>query len=1672
MLWIFSVVAFLLLLVSLVLYVPPVQNFVKDKLVSYLKKKTQTEIQLASIHLKFPKAIELQGLYIEDQQKDTLLYAGKLYVDISMLQLFNNKIDVQHAELENVTAHIYRKLPDTVYNFAFIPKAFSSPADTIADTTKSESLSFSLGKMELRKIYLTYFDEVSGDSALLSLGELQTTIDKFDLANPTYKIDQFKLSNVKGYYYEREGLIKASAEPIKEKEAASKLPDIGLHSIALEHIDLLYKNAINGTYAALKLNDFNAKVKSVDLNTQAVEIKSLQWDGLSAIVALDKSASKPDTATIADTTQNNWHISLHQLNVNNTSIKYDNNLIKPLLSGIDYNHLALENVLITASDILYSPKGTSANVANLRFKEKSGFELKKLKGLLTYDDKGASLKEFELITNHSAINSELEVTYPSLAVVSKDIGLLGINAQIKQLDLGTEDLAYFQPELLTNVYVKKLRGKTFHLQGDINGRVNDLKIENLLLTTSATKLYVSGSLKGLPNVEKGIYDIQLHELSTTNNDIASLVPPNLLPPSINLPGRLLLKGDFKGSVKNFKTNATLASTLGTVQLNAQMIEGNKPGYEQYQALVNVKELNVGKLLKQEQHLGKVSLTAAVKGRGTKVSTANAWAKGLIRYIDYKGYRYSNLNLRGSLHSQLAELQAEMTDPNLSFTLNGAANLGQKYPSVNLSLVVDSANLTALNLTTDHIKFRGELKANLPTADPDYLNGRVDLFNFLITKEKLQFPIDSVQMVAITTADSSSLFLKSPIVNASLKGKYQLSNIGSALNQIINSYYKNELVKKNAFPPQQMELKATISSPKFVQEFFPELKRFETATVNGTLNSASNQFSLKASLPSIVYQQMEVDSLQLAINTDSSKLAYRLSFDKFVHPELTMYATQLKGKAFDNQLTLDFSVDDNDHKEKYFLEGNLKSENNVTEFRLGKHLLLNYEDWQVPDDNYLKYSAKGIIINKLEISDGHQQLKINSKTLNEKAPVVVLLKDFNLETLTKFAEQDSAFVGGTINGTATIENVTTNALFVTDLSVDRFRFKTSVVGDIRIKVDNRQTNAYNADVSISGMDNDVKLNGVYFTKPQSAFDLNLVINKLNLKSIESFTFGQIKNSTGFINGKTAIKGTVDKPDINGEINFNQAGFLLSYLNSYFSLQNEKISINQEGIHFNEFTIQDSAKNEAVINGSIYTKAFTDYSFGLTVTTDNFRALNTKQNNNDLYYGPVYIDSDIKITGTLDQPKANINAKLREKSVFTVVLPTATASVVDREGVIEFVDMDLVRKGITLTYEDMPSATSKTTFKGFELSATIEIDKDAELHIIVDQQSGDNLRVKGAALMNATMDLSGKLSLTGTYLISEGSYELSMSGLIRRKFNIKEGSSITWTGEPTSANVDITAVYSLETSAMELFENQVNSASATDRNKYKQKLPFEVNLIIKNELLHPEISFQLDMPEEERSRYEISSNVYNRIKQINTDESELNKQVLGLLVMNRFIASDPFSSLQSSGGGGVESLARQSASKLLSEQLNNLAGDLIKGVDLSFDLASEEDYSSGKLENRTDLNVGVSKELFGGRTSVYVGSNFELEGQDTPNKKSTNIAGDVAIEYKLSRDGRYKLRAYRKDEYQSIIEGQVIETGLSFILTMDYDHFKELFHKSKDRSLIKSKKKNKKAANSTADTGVKQ
>jgi translocation and assembly module TamB len=349
---------------------------------------------------------------------------------------------------------------------------------------------------------------------------------------------------------------------------------------------------------------------------------------------------------------------------------------------------------------------------------------------------------------------------------------------------------------------------------------------------------------------------------------------------------------------------------------------------------------------------------------------------------------------------------------------------------------------------------------------------------------------------------------------------------------------------------------------------------------------------------------------------------------------------------------------------------------------------------------------------------------------------------------------------------------------------------------------------------------------------------------------------------------------------------------------------------------------------------------------------------------------------------------------------------------------------------------------------DITANIEIKKEAIFNVIVDPANGDFLNVRGEGVLSTGIDPSGKITLVGTYALEEGSYQISFN-FLQRRFDIQKGSTITWTGEPTTAQLNVTAVYIAKTAPLDLVGDQISAPSAAIRNKYLQKLPFEVHLSLTGELMKPIIDFDIMLPD--NKNYGVSNDivtaVQTRLDQIRQDEGEINKQVFSLLLLGRFVGENPFKS--SGDGFSAGTYARQSVSKLLTEQLNNLAAGLLGGVDLNFDVVSSEDYTTGDRRNRTDLNVGLSKRLLNDRLKVSVGSNFQLEGPQNSNQKNNNLASNVAVDYQLSKDGRYMLRFYRQNEYQGILDGYIIETGVSFILSVDFDTFRQLLHRRKQR-----------------------
>ena len=1541
---------FLLLVISL--QIPSVQNFAKNKVVTFVQNKIKTKVEINRIDIGLPKIIILEGVLIEDQTKKVLLSAKKLKVDISLLELINNKIEINSVVLNQVAANIHRDEVG-VFNFDYIIKAF---ATSEKPKNQSSPTVFSIDKINLDKIKFNYIDDVS----------------------------------------------------------KSKL--------------------------AINIDHFDTKIKTFDSQKQLIEIKNLELSNTSAAFVLEKNMSVAANSS-KKTTPNKWIIKVSKSNFKSINFIFDDKNSEKIASGIDYKHLNISNFNLDAKNVLYTSKIISGTINSFAVKENSGLHIKSLTTDFYYGQKKAYLKNLFLKTSQSIIAENIVVGFQSIEYISKNLENLSIKANFLNTKISVKDILLFAPSLKNEKIFGDNLNALIKINSEISGKLNNLQIANFEISgIGNSTIDLSGKIIGLPDYKKAFFDLKIKNLQTTASDINNFIPKNTIPKNVSIPKSIIINGNFIGKINDFKTNIKLFSSFGNVFISNGRFNNQKKNNEKYVAQTEFFDFDLGQLINSKS-LGKISLKATINGTGFNPKTAKTIVNGTISKFYYNQYTFQNLQLNAATNQGLFTAKATSKDKNLNFVLLSSGSFRNQYPKVILDFDIAKADLLKINLYDQPMTIRGKIKADIQTAALDFLNAKISLNKFVLANATEQFLLDSVTVTAVSTLQNKSIALKSQFANATLSGNYKLSAIANSVQNSISRYYNLKTNKRNFIDKSQnFSLNVQIKESPILLKLFPKLKAIEPITFNARYNAINDSISVNGTIPKLIYDNYNIANAMIRIYKKDKTLVYNFFIDDFQSPQIQLPHTTLFGKLEDDILDYNLQIKDIKDVDRYYIAGKLKTSNAISEIILDpSKLLLNYNTWNISKKNSVKFGNNILQINDFELSKIDNSIKIQSLSSDRNAPIAIDFKNFQIATILNIAQKKELQIDGKINGGAVLKNIFSTPLFTSDLKIDDFNFKNSLVGNLDIQVQNSVPNLYKAAIKLSGQENDVLLSG-NFRSDSSIVDMNLDLNKLNFISLEGFTADNIKESSGYLSGKINISGKASKPEINGALKFNEVAFKSAKLNAKFQSLNDKIVFSANQISFNKFKIKDQSNNNLVIDGNINGSDFSNLGFDLTIDAVNFNAVNSQEKDNNQFYGNLFLDNHLNIKGTANSPLVDGIIKINKDTKFTIVLPQDDPSIADREGIIEFIDQDNPNLKTSISLE---KSLSQSEIKGINASVNIEIDKDAELSMVIDKANGDFLKLKGQAMLNGGIDQSGKTTLTGRYDLSEGSYEMSFN-FIKRKFDIKKGSYLQWTGEPTTADVNITAVYKLETAPIDLLNDQLGNLNAETRNTYKQRIPFNTELKMKGELLKPTISFDIVLPDGNNS---VSAEIINatqaKLTQLRQEPDELNKQVFALLLLNRFIGENPFAS--ESGGTTAQGLARESASKILSQQLNNLAGNLIKGVEIDFNLAATEDYTTGQKQNRTDLNVGLSKTLLNDRLKVTVGSNFGLEGPKQENENQSTIAGDLAADYQLTKDGRYKVRAYRKNKFQVALQGQVVETGVGFIITIDYNKFKELFQK---------------------------
>ena len=1671
----YTLASILLLLTIAVLFIvsPSGKKLVRDKALVFLRGKLKTEIQIGAVEYSFPKMVGLKNVLLKDEQNDTLLSLEVLKIDIDVLKLLSNKVSVNQLVLKDANVYIHRNRLDTNFNFSYIIKAFASK-DTSSKPkdTSSSPFVFDVGKVNLEQIRFRFNDEHGGINLALQLDELNVKMKEID---PSKMIFRMKTIALKGF---RSSIIQDSSLLFSTDTTASKPITIAAEDIDLKNIDFNYESHVTKFLFDLKLKHLLAHPSKVDLTQQEIALKDILLDSTTAQITIRKqSVVAEKVEEIIDTMdQQNWKIAIDKINLAGINFILDNNNHPVLKDQMDYNHLNITYLNFKAKEIAYSDENIRGQVQQLSFVEKNGLAIQELRTNFFYSDQKAYLKALYLRTTNSVIQNNLEISYPSIAALKDSIQAIQLIVNLDKTVVGMKDVLLFAPQLRLQEMFQKNATASLRLDAHLKGRLDQLNIARLHLQAfSKTEIDIKGTINGLPDTNKIAYNLGIQKLNSSRADLLPFLP-NSAQENLRIPDAFSVKGNLKGSLKDFHPDLQIVSSDGSALVKGTLQMSGAKGKEKYDLALATKQLNIGRIIKKDTLLGAITAQIKVKGSSFDLEKMTANINGTIQSALLKGYAYLDISFDGTMDKQQGFFNLLSKDPNALLHLKAQADLRQKNPSFWADLVVDNVDLLALKISEKALQIKTIVRADVMDLNPDYPDGVVTLSNSIVSAQEKKYALDSIYIASKPNADSGQqITVNADFLQAAIGGKIPIVQIPKAIQEHINRHYKlgtlldsannaslaisvkdSTNILKNQY---NFNLRASVNKSPFLETMLPQLTGMDTIKVNASMNESA--LDLKLDAPLVHLGTQSIQGLSVVVVERDSGLKYDALVHKYQQGKIQLNQTKIEGVVDANLVTANVQSEDAEGKKRFEIGASLQREQEAQVLSLQEGLMLNYTQWTVAQPNKVVFAPEGFYVQNLNLSGNGASINVNSPEAAFNTPLTATISNFKISDIMQMISGDTLFANGVLAGKAELKQSKPTVMMDADFTVRDFSMNNDTIGNIALKATNTDAQTINAQLSISGRENDVLVKGDYYTqaKDGNSFNFDVLLKSLNLKTFEGATQNQIKNSSGFVKGNLNIKGTPAAPKVTGEIITDNLQTTVAQLNARFKIPQEKIVINESGIHFKQFKILDSAGQVATINGDILTTDFKEMNLDLDVNAKKWRALSSTKADNKLFFGDLLLTTKLSINGNLRKPNVNGSLNILKGTKLSLVLPDKGLEMEDQSGIVVFVDKNNKEAFTTIVPKDTLSLAKVAP--GSEINVNITTEEEAEFNVIIDQSTGDFLSVRGKAALNTAIDPGGSLTLNGLYELSDGSYELNYN-LIKRKFKISKGSKISFSGDPLQAEMDVTAMYQANVAPYDLVERQVPDAAQLVY--YRQALPFNVKLMMNGPLMLPQLTFDIELPE--NNTYRVSSEaiqlVQAKLSQLRTDTSELNKQVFALLILTRFITDDPFSSGASSNTSFV---AKQSVSRFLGEQLNQVANQLIKGVDLSLDLTSTEDYTTGERRERTDLNVAASKRLFNDRLKVTIGNNFELEGPQTANSQNSSmIPGNLAVDYNLSPDGRYMVRAYRQNEDQGVIQGFVTKTGLNFIVNYDYNKFKNLFF---SRKIMEKRRLKRKAQKQTAD-----
>jgi hypothetical protein len=1385
---------------------------------------------------------------------------------------------------------------------------------------------------------------------------------------------------------------------------------------------------------SVNLDENKIKINTLDLEKPFFSIKN--FEGLRPVVAKPKKA-------VADTgmyfNEGDLQLIAGRVTIRNGTFNIENETGQPVYPNFDPDHIRFDKINGTFTNVSFIKDTIKANV-NLSTKERSGFDIRKLKADFRFTPQIMEFAKLDLITKESHLQNYYAMRYKDFNKDFADyVSKVTMEARFTNSELNSDDLAYFAPE--TKTWKRRIS-----FSGNARGTVDNISAKNLFVRAGNTTT-LSGDLTmvGLPDINTTQINFTSGNIQTTYKDAVVFVPAikDVEIPSLASLGNVKFNGNFRGTISKFATDGNLSTNLGAVNANVVMELPDK-GSPSYNGRIITSQFNIGKFLVIKD-MGNVAFDGTVKGVGLNVNTLRTSVTGTIGQLTYKDYVYKRINVEGTFQRKQFEGSVKVDDPNIDIVTTVKMDFRGAQPQFNVLGDLAHSNFQNLNLIDRRLEFSGVVDLNFSGKNIDQFLGAFKIFNANLLLDSVRVDLDSLTLESRFENGRRLLALRSNEFDASIEGIYNILDLPTSFQVFLHKYYPSYINEPRRTSKNQKFTFAlnTKNIEGYTHLIDKDLSGFSNSTITGTINTIDTIFEVKADVPLFSYNQYKfnniaftgkgnLDALRLTGNIDDIRVADSANFPNtrigiVSTGDHSQVSISTKANNTLNELNL--------NAELTTLTDGVKIKFNPSDF------VINDKRWALEKEGEIVIRKRFVSADNVRFTQGFQVIEVQTTydTEFDKSNLLVRLQNINIGDFSPFITTDPR-LEGIASGNVIMRDFYGKFNIEANLKAEQFRVDNDSVGIVLVKGNYNSTNGkIGFNVQSDNELYNFLANGSYDLRDTLGTPLltSIELNNTKINIVNKFLGSIFTNIDGLATGELHINGNPGKPDLLGRVKLRNGALTVNFTKVRYNIDSANFNFAPGVIDFGRFIIKDKFGNTGIASGKLYEKGFQNLRFDFDINTKRLLLIDTKANDNPQFYGTAIAKAAVTLTGPEENMHLTIAAEPVDSS--SIYIPTTNTRETGETNFIVFKQYGTEMKEVTAN----------------ESSTDIAVDLDltanplAKVHVILDQVTGDIIKANGYGRLKIHAGTSDPLTINGRYEISKGSYDFNFQSFIKKPFILKEdaGNFIEWNGDPFNARLNIEALYVAENVRLNDLVSNQNIGGVVQG--YKGDV--YVVASITDNLQKPNIKFRLDFPaHSEVKNNETFIQFLNKIQQ---DDNEMLKQVTYLIVFGSFAPYGEGRNIATN----VTTLGVNTISEVISKQVNSLVSNLLYRItgdrSLQFDVSTSV-YNSSSLFSgnviatnnidRQQVNFKLGKSLFNNKVIVTFGGDldFRMGSNSVSSTKLGNVQWlpDLTVEIILSKDKKVRAIVFSRNDLDisTTAVGRRNRQGASISYRSDFDN----------------------------------